>query len=73
MGQGALSCGSLEIAWTPLSGPDEDDADPDKLLDIMEPEDLLGQEWHAKCSIRGAIDLPLMVDTIYCQCVPSMS
>ena len=66
VGQGARSAGKLEIKWTPLAGPEEEDADKE-VPDILDPEDLLGKPWHAKCSIKGAIDLPLMVDVAYCQ------
>ena len=52
VGQGARSAGKLEIKWTPLAGPEEEDADKE-VDDILDPEDLLGKPWHAKCSIKG--------------------
>jgi len=66
VGQGARSAGKLEIRWIPLAGPEEEDAGK-PVEDILDPDDLLGKPWHAKCSIKGAIDLPLMVDVAYCQ------
>lgn len=60
VGQGARSAGKLEIRWIPL-------AFGKPVEDILDPDDLLGKPWHAKCSIKGAIDLPLMVDVAYCQ------
>ena len=66
VGQGARSAGKLEVKWTPLAGPEEEDADK-PVEDVFDPADLLGKPWHAKCSIKGAIDLPLMVDVAYCQ------
>eukprot|EP01052_Picozoa_sp_SAG31_P036049 SAG31_NODE_4441_length_3226_cov_17.203070_1_plen_175_part_10 len=35
--------------------------------DILEPEELIGKPWYAEVSIKGAFDLPLMVDVAYCQ------
>ena len=69
VGQGARSAGKLEILWMPVAGPEEEDAGKE-LEDILDPADLLGKPWHAKCTIKGAIDLPLMVDVAYCQYVP---
>ena len=28
----------------------------DSLDDILDPEDLLGKPWHAKCSIKGTTE-----------------
>eukprot|EP01051_Picozoa_sp_SAG22_P004377 SAG22_NODE_232_length_14402_cov_58.042159_7_plen_1312_part_00 len=65
VGQGARSAGKLEIKWTPLASADEDEGG--EVPDILDPDELIGKPWHAKCSIKGAIDLPLMVDAAYCQ------
>ena len=35
--------------------------------DILEPDELLGKSWYGEVSIKGAFDLPLMVDVAYCQ------
>ena len=65
VGQGARSAGKLEVKWKPQASADEDEGG--EVPDILDPEDLLGKPWHAKCTIKGAIDLPLMVDVAYCQ------
>jgi hypothetical protein len=66
VGQGARQAGKLEICWTPLAGPEPEDWDKE-VEDVLEPDELIGKSWTAKCEIKGAVDLPLMVDVAYCQ------
>eukprot|EP00329_Picozoa_sp_Boothbay-MS584-11_P007350 67563_4 len=66
VGQGARQAGKLEISWTPLAGPEPEDWEK-PVDDVLDPDELIGKAWCARCEIKGAIDLPLMVDVAYCQ------
>ena len=67
VGQGARLCGKLEIMWNPKNSPDEDEWDESKIEDILDADELIGKQWTAECCIKGAFDLPLMVDIAYCE------
>jgi hypothetical protein len=59
--------GLLEVRWTPLSGPDEEDWSSKELLDIENENDLLGKAWTYRLDIKRAADLPLFCELAYVQ------
>lgn len=61
--------GKIEVTWTPLSGPednDEDDTAPE-IPDVEDPSDLLGKPWTYRINIKSATGLPIITDMAYCQ------
>lgn len=56
--------GLLEVKWTPLGGPGEDDAGL-PLNEIMDANDLLGKKWTYKVEIIQASDLPVFCEMAY--------
>ncbi|KAL8020936.1 putative kinesin-like protein [Plasmopara halstedii] len=59
--------GKLQVIWTPLSSPNIEAHNEDDLIDIENPQDLLGRSWTYKVQIVGATGLPLITDLAYCQ------
>ncbi|OQR94133.1 hypothetical protein ACHHYP_01681 [Achlya hypogyna] len=59
--------GKLEVVWTPLSCEDESQHNPDNIVDIDGPTDLVGKAWTYKLEIKGASGLPMITDLAYVQ------
>jgi len=58
--------GLLEVRWTPLAGPlEEDEGRP--VPDIDSDEALLGKSWTYRLDIRRAADLPVFCEMAYVQ------
>ena len=55
--------GYLEVQWTPLAGPNEEDVD--KEVADYEPDDLLGKPWTYKLDIKKATGLPVFCEMAY--------
>ena len=45
--------GHLEVIWTPMSNPDERLHDPSEVLQIMDPNDMIGEQFIYKLQITG--------------------
>eukprot|EP00752_Nemacystus_decipiens_P003017 g2798.t1 len=58
--------GAFEMVWTPLPGPEEEDAGKD-LMDVETEDDLLGKPWTYRVDLKGATGLPLMVSHAFVQ------
>merc|ERR1712224_220159 len=58
--------GKLEIVWTPLMGPDDEQEIQDDMYNDT-PEELLGKPWTARLEIRGASGLEIMCSKAYVQ------
>ena len=56
--------GLLKVKWTPLGGPNEEDADKAP-PDVVEEEELIGKPWTYQIEIEGASDLPVFCDQAY--------
>jgi len=56
--------GLLEVKWTPLGGPGEDDGSS-PLTEIVEESDLIGKKWTYKLDIVQASDLPVFCEMAY--------
>ena len=61
------SLGSLEMIWTPLSDTNEQNHNESKILEIMDPRELLGKSFIYKLQFFRIIDLPFKVSSCYCQ------
>merc|ERR1712025_1308720 len=57
--------GKLEVVWTPMAGPDGDEALEGLFHDS--PQELLGLPWTYKLEIRGASGLDIMCSKAYVQ------
>merc|ERR1712025_1323596 len=57
--------GKLEVVWTPMAGPDGDEALEGLFHDS--PQELLGTPWTYKLEIRGASGLDIMCSKAYVQ------
>merc|ERR1712025_333803 len=57
--------GNLEVVWTPMAGPDGDEALEGLFHDS--PQELLGLPWTYKLEIRGASGLDIMCSKAYVQ------
>lgn len=56
--------GLIEVRWTPLAGPnDEDKSKP--IEDVDEPAHLLGKSWTYELEIKRAADLPVFCEMAY--------
>jgi hypothetical protein len=60
------NAGFVEMAWNPLGGPEEEDANKEP-PDIVDPSELVGKPWTYELTIKGCIDLPVSTDQCYCQ------
>merc|ERR1712224_1127592 len=58
--------GKLEIVWTPLMGPDDEQEIQDDMYNDT-PEELLGKSWTYRLEIRGASGLDIMCSKAYVQ------
>jgi hypothetical protein len=56
--------GLLEVVWSPLAGPNEEDAGK-AVDDVNDESDLLGKPWTYKLEIKKATDLPVFCDMAY--------
>ena len=56
--------GLLEVTWTPLAGPNEEDWTRDP-PDIDNEDDLLGKSWTYKLGIKTASNLPVFCEQAY--------
>jgi hypothetical protein len=56
--------GLLEVRWTPLGGPNEEDWGKPP-VDIAEEADLMGKMWSYKLEIIQASDLPVFCEMAY--------
>ncbi len=56
--------GLLEVRWTPLAGPEEEDAHK-PIIDVDEPSALLGKPWTYRLEIKRAADLPVFCEMAY--------
>ena len=56
--------GLLEVRWSPLGGPNEED-EGKPVADIEGEDDLLGKPWTYKLEIKRAADLPVFCDLAY--------
>mmetsp|Transcript_5555 Transcript_5555/g.5738 ORF Transcript_5555/g.5738 Transcript_5555/m.5738 type:complete len:1029 (+) Transcript_5555:142-3228(+) len=56
--------GLLDVYWTPLAGPNEED-EKKPVPDIDSEDDLLGKSWTYKLEIKRASDLPVFCETAY--------
>ncbi|CAM9781170.1 unnamed protein product [Pylaiella littoralis] len=58
--------GAFEMVWTPLPGPEEEDAGKD-IMDVENEDDLIGKPWTYRVDLKGATGLPLMVSHAFVQ------
>ncbi|CAM9536993.1 unnamed protein product, partial [Ascophyllum nodosum] len=58
--------GAFEMSWTPLPGPEDEDAGKE-LMDVESEEDLIGKPWTYRMDLKGATGLPLMVNLAFVQ------
>jgi predicted nuclease with TOPRIM domain len=64
-GNQELNAGKLEVVWEPLAKPgDEPGGDVPEITDEAE---LLGKPWTYKCTIKQALQLPMICDLVYCE------
>lgn len=56
--------GLLEVLWTPLAGPNEEDWSKEP-PDIDSEEDLLGKSWTYRLNIKTASNLPVFCEQAY--------
>lgn len=56
--------GLLEVRWTPLAGPNEEDFGK-PVRDVESEDDLIGQSWTYRLEIKRAADLPVFCDLAY--------
>jgi hypothetical protein len=56
--------GLLEVYWTPLAGPNEEDWKK-PVLDIDSEDDLLGKPWTYRLNIVRASDLPVFCEMAF--------
>lgn len=56
--------GLLEVRWTPLAGPNEEDENK-PVRDVESEEDLLGKPWTYRLDIKKATDLPVFCEIAY--------
>ena len=54
-----------QVDWKPLAGPDDDGTGAPPEID--DPEDVMGQPWTYRLSIKGATALPIMVSSCFVQ------
>jgi len=58
--------GLLDVVWTPLAGPnDEDENKP--IRDIDSEDDLIGKPWTYRLEVKKAMDLPVFCEMSYVQ------
>lgn len=60
-----LNAGKLEMMWEPLSAPGEEPGGD--VLEIADESELLGKPWTYKCTIKQALQLPMICDLVYCE------
>ncbi len=60
------NAGFVEMVWTPLGGPEEEDWNKEP-ADIVDPSELVGKPWTYELAIKSCIDLPITTDACYCQ------
>ncbi|CAM9272315.1 unnamed protein product [Chrysoparadoxa australica] len=58
--------GQLDVVWTPLAGPEDEDADKE-VPDVEDESDLLGKPWTYKISIKSATIQTIMVSSALVQ------
>ena len=58
--------GLLDVVWTPLAGPNDEDAGKD-VRDIDSDDDFLNHPWHYRLDIKRACDLPVFCEMAYIQ------
>eukprot|EP01041_Mallomonas_annulata_P006324 gene6324-12798_t len=56
--------GLLDLCWTPLAGPNEED-EKKPIDDVDSEQDLLGKPWTYRLEIKKASDLPVFCETAY--------
>lgn len=54
------------MVWTPLAGPNDEDASKE-IRDIDTDEDFLNHSWAYRVEIKGATDLPVFCEMAYIQ------
>ncbi len=59
--------GHLEVIWTPMSNPDERLHDPSEVLQIMDPNDMIGEQFIYKLQITGLKALKVKAASVYFQ------
>ncbi len=56
--------GTLDVTWTPLAGPNEED-EKKTVADVEEPEQMIGKPWTYRLSIKKATGLPVFCEMAY--------
>jgi len=56
--------GLLQIRWTPLAGPEEEDAGKPP-VDVEDEKDIIGKPWTYRLQIEKASDLPVFCEQAY--------
>ena len=60
-----LNAGILEVMWEPLAKPGDE---PGGDVPVIHDEaDLLGKPWTYRCTIKQALQLPMICDLVYCE------
>jgi hypothetical protein len=59
-----MDAGKLDVVWVPLPGPEGAGG---QVADIVDETDLLGKPWTYRCTIKQALQLPMICDLCYCE------